>query len=167
MCEWLNKHPRRWLLPFISGHAYNQHLIHWKTWLSNANSLQVPWFKFESKCIYAVGMVWERSLHSAWGHQSFYVTFCSWVSVRSFCSASVVKVTPVRHFRAFCYGSEKNIETPKSSLYSSQVFGLCGLSSSSLGRNSLLRVQRSAWTSKQNANPSEPRATQKQGIALE
>lgn len=34
--------------------------------------------------------------------------------------------------------------TPKSSLYRSQVLGLCGLSSSSLGKNSLTRVDQSA-----------------------
>lgn len=36
------------------------------------------------------------------------------------------------------YGSEKCMVTPKSSLYKFQVFALCGLSSSSLDRNSLL-----------------------------
>lgn len=35
--------------------------------------------------------------------------------------------------------------TPKSSLYRSQVLGLCGLSSSSLGRNSLWRVWVGKW----------------------
>lgn len=45
--------------------------------------------------------------------------------------------------------------TPKSSLYRSQVFGLCGLSSSSLGKNNLARVDQSA----QNESPETEKQT--------
>lgn len=66
-------------------------------------------------------------------------------SLVKFCSLSL------SHWRpgVVTYGSENTTVTPKSSLYRFHVFGLCGLSSSSLDRNSLWNVWRPAWMEQQ------------------
>lgn len=112
----------------LSATTHQSNAVVYMIWLSGgAHCTQDHTTTFEFKSFYA-------------SHSFLELVF----NPPNFCSTSVIKSTTVTsHFilfifvKGFYYGSEKNIVTPKSSLYRSQVFGLCGLSSSSLGRNSL------------------------------